>query len=120
MADEQVTGTESTPPPASPRPIEKVTVRPYPKVIFFWPTWVLSLVAGIVMSVSGEPPPVHLGTVWMCVFAFNLMVISFDFSEVISLEGVAGTACVFDGRVWHGTGPNTSSTDTRRFCRPAN
>jgi len=59
-------------------------VRPYPKVIFFWLTWIVSLVAGIVMK-SGDTAPEHLGTVWMCVFAFNLLVISFDFTEVISV-----------------------------------
>lgn len=38
-------------------------------------------------------------------------------------EGPAGTALVFDGRIWHGTGANTT-TDERRFgvltyfCRP--
>ena len=47
----------------------------------------------------------------------------FDFSECISLEGPTGTACVFDGRVWHGTGPNTSEDDPRvgllnYWCRP--
>ena len=47
----------------------------------------------------------------------------FDFSECISLEGPTGTACVFDGRVWHGTGPNTSLEDSRvgllnYWCRP--
>ena len=46
-----------------------------------------------------------------------------DFSECVSLTGRTGTACVFDGRVWHGTGPNRT-TDTPRigllnyWCRP--
>ncbi len=72
--------------PASPAPVEiqKVTVRPYPKIIFFWPTWILSLVAGIILATT-DTPPIHLGTVWMCVFAFNLIVIAFDFNEVVSL-----------------------------------
>ena len=63
---------------------DRVMVRPYPKVIFFWMTWIMSLVAGIIASTS-DVPPVHLGTVWMCIFAFNLLVISFDFTEVISV-----------------------------------
>ena len=47
----------------------------------------------------------------------------FDYSEVMSLQGPAGTACVLEGRVWHGTGPNTSDGDTRvgllnYWCRP--
>jgi hypothetical protein len=84
--------SESTPtaaptPPAgtsSRPPQDRVIVRPYPKIIFFWLTWIVSLVAGIVTK-SGDTPPAHLGTVWMCVFAFNLLVISFDFTEVISV-----------------------------------
>ena len=66
--------------------VTRVIVRPYPKVIFFWLTWVTSLVAAIVESSGGAD---HLGTVWMCIFAFNLMIIAFDFTEVISVAIVA-------------------------------
>jgi hypothetical protein len=64
----------------------RVVVRGYPKVIYFWLTWVFSLVAGIIESAS---TPTHLGTVWMCIFAFNLLVISFDFTEVVSVMVIA-------------------------------
>jgi hypothetical protein len=64
-----------------------VVVRPMPKVIFFYLTWLASLVMGIMAAVSKEPPA-HLGTVWMCIFAFNLLVISFDFTEVVSIAGI--------------------------------
>jgi len=46
-----------------------------------------------------------------------------DYSQCIALEGPVGTACVFDGRVWHGTGSNLTA-DTSRvgllnyWCRP--
>ncbi len=77
------------PSPSAPeRTLERVIVRPYPKVIFFWLTWIVSLVAGIVAGSHGAGPE-HLGTVWMCVFAFNLLVISFDFNEVISIMVLA-------------------------------
>ena len=72
---------------------DRVLVRPYPKVIFFWMTWVMSLVAGIIASTT-DVPPMHLGTVWMCIFAFNLLVISFDFTEVISVMILALIAMV--------------------------
>ena len=68
--------------------IDRVIVRAYPKVIFFWLTWIVSLIAGIIATTS-DAPPAHLGTVWMCFFAFNLLVISFDFTEVISLMMIA-------------------------------
>lgn len=67
---------------------DRVVVRPFPKVIFFWPTWITSLIAAIIMeSVDGTPD--HLGTVWMCIFAFNLLVIAFDFGEVVSVMVIA-------------------------------
>ncbi len=67
---------------------ETVTVRPYPKVIFFWPTWIMSLVAAIILS-AADSAPQHLGTIWMCIFAFCLVVIAFDFTEVISVMVIA-------------------------------
>jgi hypothetical protein len=94
----------SATPEAAPRRAElmRVVVRPYPKVIFFWLTWLVSLVAGIVTSTSGGAPPEHLGTVWMCVFTFNLLVISFDFSEVISLMLLAVIATVIFAGLYFG------------------
>ncbi len=79
----------SAPGGSPPRPADghvehlSVIVRPYPKVIFFWLTWLFSLVAAFLVKPEGQSE--HLGTIWMCVFAFNLLVISFDFTEVISL-----------------------------------
>ena len=73
--------------------LDRVIVRPYPKVIFFWLTWIVSLIAGLWITLTGETP-VHLGTVWMCFFAFNLLVISFDFTEVISVMVIALVAMI--------------------------
>ena len=68
----------------------RVIVRAYPKVIFFWLTWIFSLVAAIIAKDAYPPESVsHLGTVWMCIFLFNLIVISFDFSEVVSVMVLA-------------------------------
>jgi hypothetical protein len=75
-------------PPAAKAVVDTVIVRAYPKVIFFWLTWIVSLIAGIIEHSASEPP-MHLGTVWMCIFAFNLLVISFDFTEVISVMMLA-------------------------------
>jgi hypothetical protein len=99
---------ETRPPAASKDPVPvttpggmpRVIVRAYPKVIFFWMTWVFSLVAGIL--VDSNPPASteghHLGTIWLCVFAFNLLVISFDFTEIVSLLALAVLAMlVFAG-----------------------
>ena len=91
--------TPSTPAPApapagpvsvtsSSAPEQRVVVRPMPKVVFFYMTWLASLVFGIIAAASKEPP-VHLGTIWMGIFALNLLVISFDFTEVVSIAVIA-------------------------------
>ncbi|MFV1958073.1 MAG: hypothetical protein ACC662_01540 [Planctomycetota bacterium] len=91
MTDHPPSSPPSSSPPAAagfpaPRRTEDlphIIVRSYPKVIFFWLTWVASLVAGFLQK--DFPGIQHLGTVWLCIFAFNLLVISFDFTEVISV-----------------------------------
>jgi hypothetical protein len=80
----------STPAPAAPVPSShsaRVVVRPMPKVVFFYLTWLASLILGIVAS-SADTMPRHIGAVWMAVFAFNLLVISFDFNEVVSIAAL--------------------------------
>ena len=76
-------------------------VRPMPKIIFFYLTWLVSLVFGIIVSVKGTPG-VHLGTAWMCVFAFNLMVIAFDFNETKSISLVAMVVAVVMAGLYFG------------------
>ncbi len=107
MADELSVGATTAPAPKTPDTLEKVTVRPYPKIIFFWPTWVFSIVAAIIVQASGaDKIPVHLGTVWMCVFAFNLIVIAFDFTEVISVMVLAVIGMfIFAGLFFNFLGP---------------
>jgi hypothetical protein len=80
-----------------------VIVRPMPKVVFFYLTWLASLVMGIVAAMSGnDHQPAHLGTVWMCIFAFNLIVISFDFNETLSIAAILGVfVLVFAGLYFH-------------------
>jgi hypothetical protein len=69
----------------------RVIVRPLPKVVFFWLTWVTSLACAVF---SGSEPNAVLGQIWMAVFCFNLLVISFDFNEersvIFLLVAVAG------------------------------
>ena len=83
--------SEPTPPASEPSTHAdlRVVVRSYPKVIFFWPIWILSLVLGILSQKTMPETVDHIGTVWMCVFAFCLLVISFDFTEVVSVLVVA-------------------------------
>ncbi len=78
---------------------QRVIVRPMPKIIFFYMTWLISLVFGIIVSVRGSPT-LHLGTIWMCVFAFNLLVISFDFNETKWVTAVALIAALILGGLY--------------------
>lgn len=60
----------------------RLIIRPLPKVVFFYLTWIASLGCALaVPKVDGH----ILGLVWNGVFIFNLIVISFDFSEDRSL-----------------------------------
>ncbi|MCA9519136.1 MAG: hypothetical protein KC635_29575 [Myxococcales bacterium] len=60
----------------------RVVVRPLPKVVFFYLTWLASLVCAIATEADAVP---WAGAVWMSAFLFNLLVISFDFNEERSL-----------------------------------
>ena len=81
--------------PASLKDLPRVIIRSYPKIIFFWLTWIASLVMGIIHGGEGPEIHPHLGTIWMCIFAFNVLVISFDFTEVVSVMVLAvGVALV--------------------------
>jgi hypothetical protein len=79
----------------------RVIVRPYPKVIFFWLTWLFSLVSALLVKGDVVASP-HLGTVWLCVFAFNLIVISFDFTELVSLLVLAVIALLIFAGLYFG------------------
>ena len=79
----------------------RVVVRPVPKVVFFYMTWIASLAFGLTMHLaSGDHP--HLGTIWIGIFAFNLLVISFDFTEVTSFAvAFLILAVIFAGIAFH-------------------
>ncbi|RMH05489.1 MAG: hypothetical protein D6702_00180 [Planctomycetota bacterium] len=63
-----------------------------PKVVFFYLTWIASLACALIATVAsdGGPPEGPLGLIWVGVFFFNLLVISFDFNEERSLIAVFG------------------------------
>ena len=67
--------------------VERTVLRPYPKVVFFYLTWLAALVCGIIMATIDDSPKVqHMcAFVFLWVFAFNLMVVSFQFSRMLSV-----------------------------------
>ena len=66
----------------------RVIVRPLPKIVFFYLTWILSAVFGLWPAT----PDSTIGLIWMGAFFFNTLVISFDFNEERSLIMVLGGA----------------------------
>ena len=60
----------------------RLIIRPLPKVVFFYMTWLASLACALATT---SVDAYVLGLVWMSVFIFNLIVISFDFNEDRSL-----------------------------------
>jgi len=81
-------------PPATPKTTRESThviVRPYPKIIYLYLTWLASIVCGILMPTieqhtSGSADMAHaLGRVWMAIFVFNMLVIAFEFSRIRSV-----------------------------------
>ncbi len=57
----------------------EIFLRSYPKVIFFWPLLITSLILGLIQAFT--PPNVVLGYVWFIVFFINIFVTAFDFSS---------------------------------------
>ncbi|MFX1293667.1 MAG: hypothetical protein ACFFD2_02235 [Promethearchaeota archaeon] len=77
--------SEETPPPLPPEEDipESVHVTSYPKIIFMWPTWALSFFLWL-LAIVGVLDLVNMkdiGWLWAGIFAFNLFVVSFEFSS---------------------------------------
>lgn len=59
---------------------EEILLRSYPKVIFFYPTFLASLILWVIQLIIGSPNFV-LGYFWVGIFFINMFVIAFDFSS---------------------------------------
>jgi len=82
------------PPPPPPAPDSsdepsRVVVRPYPKIVFFYLTWIISLACGILQPATfvdnDAATSATLGRLWLAIFTFNVLVIAFEFSRVRSV-----------------------------------
>jgi len=84
-----------------------VTVRPYPKIVYLYLTWIASLICGIfqpalvakeTLNESTMQRSGFIGRWWLFLFIFNILVISFEFSRIRSVAIVfALLAFVFAG-----------------------
>ena len=88
--------------PVKKESVERTVLRPYPKVVYFYLTWIVALVAGIVVAMYEVPitaAAIESGQVdamrsvqqfwtllFLLVFTFNLLVVAFQFGRMISVS----------------------------------
>lgn len=70
------------------RPPESVIIRPWPKVVFLYPTFVVTSVFFLLSSLDADAT--ILGNTFLLVLCLNLFVFSFDFSRIKSITILVG------------------------------
>jgi len=88
MSTGKASAAVTPPAPASVPVQDRVILVPLPKIVFLWPTLVVSILAGIYMSFSHEKNaegPVIAAVGFLSMLAMNLIVLSFDFPRTTSL-----------------------------------
>lgn len=83
-----------------------VIIRPWPKVIFLYPTWVVATIFWLISMFSDQGSTTGIspyGNVFMAVFGLNLLVFSFDFSRIKSITILIGIVAVVLGIGWANT-----------------
>ncbi|MFO0944899.1 MAG: hypothetical protein U1D30_02965 [Planctomycetota bacterium] len=71
----------------------KLTIRAWPKMIFLWPTAVLSLFMALANYFAPDWQNVW-GGAFLCVFGLNLLVLTFEFPRATSLTLAMGGAAL--------------------------
>ncbi|MEC9046565.1 MAG: hypothetical protein VYA51_01015 [Planctomycetota bacterium] len=94
MSENQAPSSVPQPPtePAPERPAERVIIRPWPKVVFLYPTFAASVLLCLLSGLGMPVAPETLGNTWMLVFMLNILIFSFDFSRIWSLVLVFAVA----------------------------
>ena len=85
--------TQTTSPPTTPSidetaTAESVIIRPWPKVVFLYPTFAVAAIAFLLSLFDLNP--VWLGNTFTIVLCLNLLVFSFDFSRIKSITILVG------------------------------
>ena len=101
----------ATTPPVAPnartlRHGHSLIVRPWPKVVFLYPTFAVSTVFWLISLFSttgGTEGLSGLGNLFMIVFGLNLLVFSFDFSRIKTITILLGIVAVVLGIGWANT-----------------
>jgi hypothetical protein len=81
---------------------DRVLIRPWPKVVFFYPTMVFCLAAWFLSFLFPEAKGLSqtLGLVFMLIFFVNLLVFAFDFNRIKSITLIFGIIAVVFALVW--------------------
>lgn len=98
--------TQTTSPPTTPSidntpTAESVIIRPWPKVVFLYPTFAVAAIAFLLSLFDLNP--VWLGNSFTIVLCLNLMVFSFDFSRIKSITILIGGIAVALLLLWADT-----------------
>jgi hypothetical protein len=78
---------------------ESVIIRPWPKVVFLYPTFIVSTIFFLLSWLDLVSATV-LGNTFMVVLLLNLLVFSFDFSRIKSITIVIASLAVFLLILW--------------------
>lgn len=95
-------------PPAREHAPKSVIIRPWPKVVFLYPTLICALICWFVQMLQGggdgaTADPIGsraLGNTFVAVFFLNMLVFSFDFSRIKSITLVVVVVAVLLGLGW--------------------
>ena len=79
---------------------DRVVLRHYPKTIFFYPLGILSIILGIAeivfIDTNARPEAAALfASLWLTIFTFNFLIISFEFSIGKTAGIVMGIALIY-------------------------
>lgn len=88
------------------RGLESVIIRPWPKVVFLYPTFLAACIACLVSLITADPSGQAggmLGNVFFVTLCLNLMVFSFDFSRIKSITIVIALIAIVMFVLWGDT-----------------
>lgn len=97
MTETETPTPEVTPAPSA--PAESVIIRPWPKVVFLYPTFVASTIF-FLLSWTNVVEPRILGNAFMVIWLLNLLVFAFDFSRIWTIVMIFGGALLVVLTLW--------------------
>jgi hypothetical protein len=111
-----MTATEPSASPAAvtDRTPENVIIRPWPKVVFLYPTFIVTTIFFLLSWLDLVTPTV-LGNTFMLVMLLNLLVFSFDFSRIKSITVVIAIIAIVLLVLWIDTKANITGYLGRVF-----